>query len=88
VTVPVGLALAEAPVEVDVDAWDELDELLHPAAASAVHAMTNRATKGALFLAGIEVIPSNIAATRGTGQRNRQIILEGCTPFSPALRAV
>jgi len=51
------LALADAEVEVEA----ELDELLlHPAAASPVHAMASRATIGALFLVKDEIIPRTL----------------------------
>ena len=50
------LALDDAEVEVEAEA--ELDELLlHPAAASPVHAMASRATTGALFPVKDEIIP-------------------------------
>jgi hypothetical protein len=53
------LVLADAEVEVEVAA--ELDELLlHPAAASPVHAMVSRATIGARFLVKDEIIPRTL----------------------------
>ena len=52
------LALADA-MEVEVEA--ELDELLlHPAAASPVHAMVSRAITGALFIVKNEIIPRTL----------------------------
>lgn len=51
------LAVAELDVEVEA----ELDELLlHPAAASPVHAMVSRATAGALFVVKNEIIPRTL----------------------------
>jgi len=44
-----------------VEVAAELDELLlHPAAASPVHAMVSRATIGALFLVKDEIIPRTL----------------------------
>jgi len=49
------LALEDAEVEVELD-----ELLLHPAAASPVHAMASRATTGALFLVKDRIIPRTL----------------------------
>jgi hypothetical protein len=49
------LALDDAEAEAEVD-----ELLLHPAAASPVHAMASRATTGALFVVKDEIIPRTL----------------------------
>ena len=53
---PAAGELAPAAGELELEVAAELDELLHPAAASPVHVMASRATTGAFLLAETRII--------------------------------